>query len=92
MQHSFFLIKHNARVYGYLAVPVARNVPFVGALAAAQRQSKLKISEANAEAKLPECTACPVLAESASFVPYFLMFVLGITTLLKIMLKEFFVF
>jgi hypothetical protein len=49
-----------------LAVSVARNVPFAGAFAVAQRQGKLKISEANAGAKLPECTACPDLSGSAS--------------------------
>ena len=30
------------------------------------RQSELKISEANVGAKLPECTACPDLSESAN--------------------------
>jgi len=49
-----------------LAVSVARNVPFAGAFAVVKRQSKLKISEANAGAKLPECIACPDLSGSAS--------------------------
>jgi len=41
---------------------------FAGAFAASPkaRQSELQISEANAGAKLPECTACPVLTGSAS--------------------------
>jgi len=39
-------------------VPDSWNVPFEGAFTAAQRQSELKISEANAGAKLPKCTAC----------------------------------
>ena len=42
-----------------MAVSVARNVPFAGALAVVKRQSELKISEANAGAKLPKCIACP---------------------------------
>ena len=32
---------------------------FTEAFAVSQRQSELKISEANAGAKLPECIACP---------------------------------
>jgi len=49
-----------------LAVSVARNVPFAGAFAVVKRQGELKISEANAGAKLPEYTACPDLSGSAS--------------------------
>jgi len=41
-------------------------VSFAGAFAVVERQSELQISEANAGAKLPECTACPALAGSAS--------------------------
>jgi len=40
-----------------LALSIARNVPFAGAFAVAQRQSELKISEANAEAKPAKCTS-----------------------------------
>jgi len=40
-----------------------------GALAVVKRQSELKIREANAGAKLPECTACPNLSGSASLCP-----------------------
>jgi len=61
-----FTIIHNYQVYGHLAVSVARNVPFAGAFTVAPRQSELKISEANAGAKLPEYTACPDLSGSAS--------------------------
>jgi len=39
----------------HLAVSVARNVPFAGALAVVERQSELKISEANAGAKTAKC-------------------------------------
>ena len=49
-----------------LAVSVARNVPFAGAFAVVKRQGELKISEANAGAKLPECIACPDLSGPAS--------------------------
>jgi len=44
-----------------LAIPVAWNVPFAVAFTAAQRQSELEISEANAGAKLLKCTASPDL-------------------------------
>jgi len=50
----------------HLAVSVTRNVPFAGVFAVVKRQSELKISEANAGAKPPECTACPDLSGSAS--------------------------
>jgi len=52
--------------YGHLAVSVSRNVPFAGAFAVVKRQGELKISEANAGAKLPKCTACPDFSGSAS--------------------------
>jgi len=52
----FFIIAPNDQNYGHLAVSVARNVPFAGAFAVVERQSELKISEANAGVKLPECT------------------------------------
>ena len=44
------------RGYGHLAVTASRDVPFAGAFAVVKRQSELKISAANAGAKLPECT------------------------------------
>jgi len=56
----------NNRGSGHLAVSAARNVPVAGAFTVALRQRELKISEANAGAKLPECTACPDLSGSAS--------------------------
>jgi len=65
----FFTLTHNDRGYGHLAVSVARNVPFAGAFTVALRQGELKISEANAGAKLPECIACPDLSGSASLCP-----------------------
>ncbi|MCK9160385.1 MAG: hypothetical protein M0P00_07875 [Bacteroidaceae bacterium] len=61
-----FIVASNDLVYVYLAVSVARNVPFAGAFAVVKRQSELKISEANAGAKLPECITCPDLSGSAS--------------------------
>ena len=51
---------HNDRGYGHLAVSVSRNVPFAGAFAAVRRQSELKISEANAGAKLPNAQLVPI--------------------------------
>ena len=67
--HVFFQLAANARDYLHLAVSVARNVPFARALAVVERQGELKISEANAGAKLPECTACPDTLGSASLCP-----------------------
>jgi len=52
--------------YWHLAATVTRDVSFAGAFAVVKRQGELKISEANAGAKLPECTACPVFTGSAS--------------------------
>jgi len=52
---SFFLYNTQRPRYGHLAVSVARNVPFAGAFTVVERQSELKISEANAGAKPPEC-------------------------------------
>jgi hypothetical protein len=67
LQKCFFsATAPNDRGYGQLAVTVSQDVPFAGAFAVVERQSELKISEANAGAKLSECTACPDVSGSAS--------------------------
>ena len=58
MHYFFSKIPHNDRGYGHWQ--------FAGAFAVVKRQGELKISEANAGAKLPEYTACPDLSGSAS--------------------------
>jgi len=57
MVGRLFKMGYNDRGYGHLAVTVTRDVPFAGAFAVVERQSELKISEANAGAKPPECTS-----------------------------------
>jgi len=53
----FFIIGANERYYGHWRS--------AGAFTAAERQSELKISEANAGAKRPKCIACPDSSGSA---------------------------
>jgi uncharacterized membrane protein len=55
LAYYFFKMAYNDRVYGHLAVTVSRDVPFAGAFAVVERQSELKISEANAGAKTAKC-------------------------------------
>jgi len=62
----FFTLKHNYRAYGHLAVSIARNVPFAGALASLIFNSLSWNDKVNAGAKTAECRASPVLTESDS--------------------------